>query len=90
MENNIVKNNEQNVNNISLQDILNKHLINPIKQQFKNNKEYIDHLEKSIKELSVVNHAQNEKIAELKFQLEKEQNLWKQFIDKINSLDWEK
>ena len=49
MENKIVK---QNVDNVSLQNILDKHLINPIKQQFKNNKEYIMRLEKEIKELS--------------------------------------
>ena len=47
MENKIVK---QNVDNVSLQNILDKHLINPIKQQFKNNKEYIMRLEKEIKE----------------------------------------
>lgn len=87
MENKIVK---QNVDNVSLQNILDKHLINPIKQQFKNNKEYIMRLEKEIKELSSVNVHQNEKITELKMQLEKQQNMWKQFVEKLNSLDWEK
>lgn len=87
MENKIVK---QNVDNISLQNILDKHLINPIKQQFKNNKEYIMRLEKEIKELSSINVYQNEKITELKMQLEKQQNMWKQFVEKLNSLDWEK
>ena len=87
MENKIVK---QNVDNDSLQNILDKHLINPIKQQFKNNKEYIMRLEKEIKELSSVNVYQNEKITELKMQLEKQQNMWKQFVEKLNSLDWEK
>lgn len=87
MENKIVK---QNVDNVSLQNILDKHLINPIKQQFKNNKEYIMRLEKEIKELSSVNVYQNEKITELKMQLEKQQNMWKQFVEKLNSLDWEK
>lgn len=87
MENKIVK---QNVDNVSLQNILDKHLINPIKQQFKNNKEYIMSLEKEIKELSSVNVYQNEKITELKMQLEKQQNMWKQFVEKLNSLDWEK
>lgn len=87
MENKIVK---QNVGNVSLQNILDKHLINPIKQQFKNNKEYIMRLEKEIKELSSVNVHQNEKITELKMQLEKQQNMWKQFVEKLNSLDWEK
>lgn len=87
MENKIVK---QNVDNVSLQNILDKHLINPIKQQFKNNKEYIMRLEKEIKELSSVNVHQNEKITELNMQLEKQQNMWKQFVEKLNSLDWEK
>ncbi len=87
MENKIVK---QNVDNVSLQNILDKHLINPIKQQFKNNKEYIMSLEKEIKELSSINVYQNEKITELKMQLEKQQNMWKQFVEKLNSLDWEK
>ena len=87
MENKIVK---QNVDNVSLQTILDKHLINPIKQQFKNNKEYIMSLEKEIKELSSINVYQNEKITELKMQLEKQQNMWKQFVEKLNSLDWEK
>lgn len=87
MENKIVK---QNVDNVSLQNILDKHLINPIKQQFKNNKEYIMSLEKEIKELSSINVYQNEKINELKMQLEKQQNMWKQFVEKLNSLDWEK
>ena len=87
MENKIVK---QNVDNVSLQNILDKHLINLIKQQFKNNKEYIMCLEKEIKELSSVNVYQNEKITELKMQLEKQQNMWKQFVEKLNSLDWEK
>lgn len=87
MENKIVK---QNVDNVSLQNILDKHLINPIKQQFKNNKEYIMRLEKEIKELSSINVYQNEKITELKMQLEKQQNMWKQFVEKLNSLDWEK
>ena len=87
MENKIVK---QNLDNVSLQNILDKHLINPIKQQFKNNKEYIMRLEKEIKELSSVNVYQNEKITELKMQLEKQQNMWKQFVEKLNSLDWEK
>lgn len=87
MENKIVK---QNVDNVSLQNILDKHLINPIKQQFKNNKEYIMSLEKEIKELSSVNVYQNKKITELKMQLEKQQNMWKQFVEKLNSLDWEK
>ena len=87
MENKIVK---QNVDNVSLQNILDKHLINPIKQQFKNNKEYIMRLEKEIKELSSVNVYQNEKITELKMQLEKQQNMWKQFVEKLNSLDWDK
>lgn len=87
MENKIVK---QNVDNVSLQNILDKHLINPIKQQFKNNKEYIMRLEKEIKELSSINVHQNEKITELKMQLEKQQNMWKQFVEKLNSLDWEK
>lgn len=87
MENKIVK---QNVDNVSLQNILDKHLINPIKQQFKNNKEYIMRLEKEIKELSSVNVYQNEKITELNMQLEKQQNMWKQFVEKLNSLDWEK
>ena len=81
---------KQNVDNVSLQNILDKHLINPIKQQFKNNKEYIMRLEKEIKELSSVNVYQNEKITELKMQLEKQQNMWKQFVEKLNSLDWEK
>lgn len=87
MENKIVK---QNVDNVSLQNILDKHLINPIKQQFKNNKEYIMRLEKEINELSSVNVYQNKKITELKMQLEKQQNMWKQFVEKLNSLDWEK
>lgn len=87
MENKIVK---QNVDNVSLQNILDKHLINPIKQQFKNNKEYIMSLEKEIKELSSINVYQNKKITELKMQLEKQQNMWKQFVEKLNSLDWEK
>lgn len=87
MENKIVK---QNVDNVSLQNILDKHLINPIKQQFKNNKEYIMRLEKEIKELSSINVYQNEKITELNMQLEKQQNMWKQFVEKLNSLDWEK
>lgn len=87
MENKIVK---QNVDNVSLQNILDKHLINHIKQQFKNNKEYIMSLEKEIKELSSINVYQNEKITELKMQLEKQQNMWKQFVEKLNSLDWEK
>lgn len=87
MENKIVK---QNVDNVSLQNILDKHLINPIKQQFKNNKEYIMSLEKEIKELSSINVYQNEKITELNMQLEKQQNMWKQFVEKLNSLDWEK
>ena len=47
-------------------------------------------LEKEIKELSSVNVYQNEKITELKMQLEKQQNMWKQFVEKLNSLDWEK
>lgn len=87
MENKIVK---QNVDNVSLQNILDKHLINPIKQQFKNNKEYIMSLEKEIKELSSINVYQDKKITELKMQLEKQQNMWKQFVEKLNSLDWEK
>ena len=47
-------------------------------------------LEKEIKELSSVNVYQNEKITELNMQLEKQQNMWKQFVEKLNSLDWEK
>lgn len=85
MENKAV---EQNLDDISLDEVLNEYLINPIKQQFRNNKEYITHLEKEINELSAINHAQNKKISELKSQLEDEQKLWKQFIDKINTLDW--